>query len=203
MKLHRRQSPVQENSRTQRRCRSTLQRRREKPGVLYSTNATPTLSSERRRETTPHTATGPDGKEADETEASIFDAASGHAHAKGTHHAVKSSKLPPDPRRRSSRDKRSSAPSGRKHSRSDEENLTGVGTEEQELRRRNAIRTEDVGSDKRDPRRRGHRLRRRHRARAISRLPHWILAGIEGHTTAGAKAPVFRRTSCRRRQNGR
>ena len=61
MKLHRRQSPAQENSRTQCRRRSTRQRRREKPGVLYSTNATPTLSSERRRETTPHAATGPEG----------------------------------------------------------------------------------------------------------------------------------------------
>ena len=48
----------------------------------------PTLSSERRRETTPHAATGPEGKEADETESSIFNAASDHAHAKGTHHAV-------------------------------------------------------------------------------------------------------------------
>ena len=159
MKLHRRQSPAQENSRTQRRRRSTRQRRREKPGVLYSTNATPTLSSERRRETTPHAATGPEGKEADETEASIFDAASGHTHAKRNAPCRESSKLPPDPRRRSSRDKRSSAPSGRKHSRSDEENLTGVGTEEQELRRRNAIHTEDVGSDKKDPRWRGHRRR--------------------------------------------
>ena len=61
MKLHRRQSPAQENSRTQRRRQSTRQRRREKPGVLYSTNVTPTLSFERRRETTPHAATGPEG----------------------------------------------------------------------------------------------------------------------------------------------
>ena len=88
MKLHRRQSPVQENSRTQCRRRSTRQRRIEKPRVLYSTNAMPTLSSERRRETTPHAATGPEGKEADETESSVFNAASGHAHAKGTRHAV-------------------------------------------------------------------------------------------------------------------
>ena len=54
-------SCTKKNSRTQRRRRSTRQRRREKPGVLYSTNATPTLSSERRRETTPHAATGPEG----------------------------------------------------------------------------------------------------------------------------------------------
>lgn len=45
------------------------------------------------------------------------------------------------------------------HSQIDEENLTGVGMEEQELRRRNAIHTEDVGSDRKDPRRRGHRRR--------------------------------------------
>ena len=72
MKFYRRQSPVQENSQTQRRRQSTRQQRREKPGVLYFMNTTPTLSFERRRETTSHAAIGPEAKEVDETEASNF-----------------------------------------------------------------------------------------------------------------------------------
>ena len=108
--------------------------------------------------TTPHAAIGPEGKEANETEASVFNAASGHAHSEGTRVPWKQQTSSRPPKKQQQRQKDHPLHQAA-HSQIDEENLTGVGMEEQEIPRRNTIHTENVDSDKKNPRRRGHRQR--------------------------------------------